>query len=67
MKKNIDTITKAELRDVVKKLDRLKEWQFIITFRKIWPFVSIERSNIITIETLREYREFQIMKELMKK
>ena len=62
-----DTFTEKDLNDIIKALDRMKEWQWIITFRKIWPFVSVERANIIGAEELKDYREYQIMKKLMEK
>ena len=67
MKKKTDTLTEKDLLSIMKALDRMKEWQYLITFRKVWPFITIKTANIIYIEELKDYREFQIMKELMKK
>ena len=61
------TFTEKDLQAVIKLLDRMKEWQYLVTFRKIYPFISIEKKNIITVGELKDYREYKIMKKLMKK
>ena len=62
------TITTKELHELMKALDRMKEWQFLITFRKVWPYMTIERANIITIgeNTMGKTIDDIVKKELKK-
>lgn len=50
MKNKTGKLTEKELQEFIKALNRMKEWQYLVTFCKVWPYVSIKRANIITLE-----------------
>ena len=42
-----ETLTIGELEKAAKAMEKLREWQFIVTIKKYFPFIRIERANII--------------------
>ena len=43
------TLSVKDLRNAMNLLNKYEVKEFIVTFMKVWPFITIERANILRI------------------